>query len=177
VENGQIQAMAVINCLGYKKMTEKKTKKRYKGPKFTEKTRQKIYEAARLGVTQGAICAFASIDRSSLSKWLRQGKEDIEAGLDTDKADFVRKYDIAIDIWEVEAVVSLKKAAEQDPKITQWLLSRRRSEAYGQSQTIKADITADVTVENKSAELTQSMLAQLLKTAEEKDKEETEADD
>lgn len=120
---------------------------------FTEERRKSILGALIGNHFPSTAAALAGIDKRTFESWLRQGRMDIERGLDTDFADFHRKVEQATAVGEQKALTVVNKASERgDLRAAQWLLERRHGKGKWEKtdrMEIGGDAGAPIVVELK----------------------------
>lgn len=107
--------------------------------KLDPKAREKILESLRAGMFRRHAAALVGVTESTLSVWYNRGHREAR-GLYHDFA-------VAVDAAEAEfaqaGVEQLVGAAPHNPRIMQWLLSRRFPAEYGRRDNVEPTGTED----------------------------------
>jgi hypothetical protein len=99
----------------------------------------RVIEHTLKGISIESVCALSNIRPRSYHRWLKQGKEDIENGVDSILAV------LAESVLAAEAKVEqrlLDQAIGTDPIGARWYLSRKFRKEYGDKQEI--EISGDI---------------------------------
>lgn len=88
---------------------------------LTEKIRDDIVKAIRLGNYYGPSARFAGVAESTLYHWLDRGRKEP----DSIYGEFLREVEKAKNFAEIEAVGFIREAGKADPKHYQWWLERK----------------------------------------------------
>ncbi len=102
----------------------------------------KIAEITLTRISVESICALSGFSKNSYYRWLKQGKKDIEEGVDSVFAQF------ALSIKAAEAQIEqelLDQAIGTDEVGARWYLSRKMRKEYGDKQEI--DIKGELDIE------------------------------
>ena len=102
----------------------------------------KVVENTLKGISIESICALSGISPRSYYDWIKQGKQDIEDGVESVHALFAESVQAAI--AEVEERM-LAQAIGTDEIGARWYLSRKMRKDYGDKQEI--EISGDMEVE------------------------------
>lgn len=99
--------------------------------KFTPERREKIIAATQEGNFKSTAAALVGIDRTTLNAWLKEGKEDHEAGKRTVKAEFY------LDMIQAEALGEHMLIKDVKAKKPLEILKRRYRDKWGDSKKVE----------------------------------------
>ncbi len=110
--------------------------------KLNEQLIERIVEHTHKGISIASICALSGINPDSYYRWMKQGKQDIEEGVDS----LFRVFRESVHAAEAEVEERmLAQAIGTDEVGARWYLARKMRDNYGDKQEI--DINGQVEVE------------------------------
>lgn len=103
--------------------------------KLTPELQANICLALRGGNFREAAAEWQGISAETMSRWIKRGADDEEAGKQSIYRDFRQAVLKAEREAEIDAVAKIMKAGVDDPKHLQWWLERKFPERWGRRVT------------------------------------------
>jgi hypothetical protein len=119
--------------------------------KYTPERVTLVLDALTAGCTRKTAAAYASVDETTLCRWLKR------------YADFASRVSLAEASCEVAAVATIRAAAKKDWHAASWWLERRRYQDWGRVDRLEIDIR---TAAERVAETTGADVDWLIRRAE-----------
>lgn len=109
---------------------------------LTPDVRTKICDAMRIGAYQVEAARFAGVSENALLGWLKSGRDDAEAGLDTPHSSFAADFETAQAQAVVRALTVVQRAMnEGDWRAAMGWLSRRHADRWGERGQVDVTVT------------------------------------
>jgi DNA-binding transcriptional regulator LsrR (DeoR family) len=110
--------------------------------KLTAARKRKLIEACREGVFRDQAAAIAGISRPTLNRWLRDGRRDSEAEVESELQKFYDEVSEAEALFEQETMARIRKTGENTRSphawtANAWLLERKFPERYGRTDRLQ----------------------------------------
>lgn len=106
------------------------------GGKFGTKRVDDLLQNIESGLTRERACMLVGITGRTLRSWLKEGREDIEQELNTEKAALVERLDRAEVAFEKVHLENIALASAKRWEASAWLLERKWPESYGRRFTV-----------------------------------------
>ena len=108
--------------------------------KFDDKTCGAILGALRAGTSYEIAAQAAGVSRMTMWRWVRLGQKDLDAGVDTNHARFLREIEQAeaFTIAGIEQSLMRTAASGVDWRAAAWVLARKRPLDYGDAPLTNA---------------------------------------
>jgi len=104
--------------------------------KFTVENRAAILGAIKLGVSIDAAARAGNADRTTVWRWVQRGRDDIAQGIESEWADFARKYASAEAEVSAQVEANIVEQSRQNWKAGAWWLDRRKPDVYSRQATL-----------------------------------------
>lgn len=99
--------------------------------------RDGFVEAIRLGHGDGSAADLMGVDRSTIFRWKAQGKQDIEAGVESECATFVTACARANGERITMHLANVQAAAQTDAQNSRWLLAAWDKQTFGTASKVQ----------------------------------------
>lgn len=103
--------------------------------KLTPDRIEAVCKSLRLGNRLDTSAAACGVARSTFFEWLRKGRRDRDAQVQSEEAAFVERVDEAQAQAEQRAVARVRRAGREDWRAEAFWLERRHPESWGQKDT------------------------------------------
>lgn len=111
--------------------------------KLTPETKHRLFEALKRGAHLETACQCANISFQTLRDWIKKG-ESAKTG---EFFEFSEEVNKTIADAEIALVSKIRIASEDDWKAASWILERRHSDRWANTQRVKVEVEKQVEAE------------------------------